>query len=139
MFNSLPRSKDITNSYEEVSSDSNVSYNDMLEDVKPRRSKRMKRAKTYGPDFFMFLVEGSRENIGNNASICFNMESDPQSFEEAMKSQDVAFWKEAIQDEMDSIMGNKTWKLVNLPPGSKPIGCKWIFKKKMKVDGTIGC
>lgn len=30
-------------------------------------------------------------------------------------------------------MGNKTSKLVNLPPGSKPIGCKWIFKKKMKV------
>jgi hypothetical protein len=38
---------------------------------------------------------------------------------------------------MDSIMGNKTWKLVDLPPGSKPIGCKWIFKRKMKVDGTI--
>ena len=34
-------------------------------------------------------------------------------------------------------MGNKTWKLVDLPPGSKPIGCKWIFKRKMKVDGTI--
>ncbi|TNV98057.1 hypothetical protein C5H24_12665, partial [Xylella fastidiosa] len=48
-----------------------------------------------------------------------------------------AFWKEAIQDEMDSIMGNDTWILADLPPGSKAIGCKWIFKKKMKVDGTI--
>ena len=38
---------------------------------------------------------------------------------------------------MDSIMGNKTWKVVDLPPGSKPFGCKWIFKKKMTVDGTI--
>ena len=27
--------------------------------------------------------------------------------------------------------------MVDLSPGSKPIGCKWIFKKKMKVDGTI--
>ena len=54
-----------------------------------------------------------------------------------MKSQDARFWEEAINDEMDSIMENKTWKLVDLPPGSKPIGCKWIFKKKMKVDGTI--
>ena len=34
-------------------------------------------------------------------------------------------------------MENNTWKLVDLPPGYKPIGCKWIFKKKMKVDGTI--
>jgi len=34
-------------------------------------------------------------------------------------------------------MGNKTWKVVDLPPGSNPIGCKGIFKRKMKVDGTI--
>ncbi|KAG8502855.1 hypothetical protein CXB51_000720 [Gossypium anomalum] len=54
-----------------------------------------------------------------------------------MKSQDSAFWKEAINDKMDSIMGNQTWILNNLPPDSKPIGCKWIFKKKMKVDGII--
>ncbi|KAG8502689.1 hypothetical protein CXB51_000482 [Gossypium anomalum] len=54
-----------------------------------------------------------------------------------MKSQDSAFWKEAINDEMDSIMGNQIWILIDLPPGSKPIGYKWIFKKKMKVDGTI--
>ena len=30
-----------------------------------------------------------------------------------------------------------TWKLVDLPPENKPLGCKWIFKKKMKPDGTI--
>ncbi|KAH9780112.1 CCHC-type domain-containing protein [Citrus sinensis] len=65
------------------------------------------------------------------------VESDPLTYEEAMKSQDVAFWKKAINDEMDSIMGNKTLKLVDLPPDSNPIDCKWIFKKKKKVDGTI--
>nr|GEZ65552.1 zinc finger, CCHC-type [Tanacetum cinerariifolium] len=32
----------------------------------------------------------------------------PKIFDEAMKSQDVTFWKEAINDEMDSIMGNNT-------------------------------
>ncbi|GJV41100.1 zinc finger, CCHC-type containing protein [Tanacetum coccineum] len=51
--------------------------------------------------------------------------------------EDVAFWKEAINDEMDSIMGNNTWVLADLPPGCKPLGCKWIFKRKLKVDGTI--
>ncbi|GJW75400.1 zinc finger, CCHC-type containing protein [Tanacetum coccineum] len=44
---------------------------------------------------------------------------------------------EAINDEMDSIMGNNTWVLADLPPGCKPLGCKWIFKRKLKVDGTI--
>ncbi|GJZ61173.1 zinc finger, CCHC-type containing protein, partial [Tanacetum coccineum] len=64
-------------------------------------------------------------------------EYDPKTFDEAMKSQDVAFWKEAINDEMDSIMGNNTWVLADLPQGCKPLGCKWIFKIKLKVDGTI--
>nr|GEW79635.1 zinc finger, CCHC-type [Tanacetum cinerariifolium] len=45
--------------------------------------------------------------------------------------------KEAINDEMDSIMGNNTWVLADLPPHCKPIGCKWIFKRKLKVDETI--
>ncbi|GJV18989.1 hypothetical protein Tco_1368009 [Tanacetum coccineum] len=44
-------------------------------------------------------------------------EDDPKTFDEEMKSQDVAFWKEAINDEIDSIMGNNTWVLVDLPPG----------------------
>ena len=26
---------------------------------------------------------------------------------------------------------------MDLPPGSKPLGYKWIFKKKMKADGSI--
>nr|GEW18562.1 hypothetical protein [Tanacetum cinerariifolium] len=43
----------------------------------------------------------------------------------------------AINDEMDSIMGNNTWVLTDLPPCCKPLGCKWIFKRKLKVDRTI--
>ncbi len=26
---------------------------------------------------------------------------------------------------------------MDLPPGSKPLGYKWIFKRKMKADGSI--
>ena len=34
-------------------------------------------------------------------------------------------------------MDNHTWELVNLLPGNKPLGSKWIFKRKVKADGTI--
>lgn len=34
-------------------------------------------------------------------------------------------------------MSNNTWVLVDLSEGARPIGCKWIFKKKMMDDGTI--
>ncbi|KAL0325206.1 UNVERIFIED_CONTAM: Retrovirus-related Pol polyprotein from transposon TNT 1-94 [Sesamum radiatum] len=34
-------------------------------------------------------------------------------------------------------MQNHTWELVDLPSGSKPLGCKWILKRKYKADGYI--
>ncbi|GKD61790.1 zinc finger, CCHC-type containing protein [Tanacetum coccineum] len=54
-----------------------------------------------------------------------------------MKSHDSSFWKEDVNDEMDSIIGNNTWILVDLPPGSKAIKSKWILKRKLRVDGSI--
>nr|GEY58198.1 zinc finger, CCHC-type [Tanacetum cinerariifolium] len=47
------------------------------------------------------------------------------------------FASEAVNDEMDSIIGNNTWILVDLPLGSKAIKSKWIFKRKLRVDGSI--
>ena len=38
---------------------------------------------------------------------------------------------------MDFIRSNHTWELVDLPPGSKPIGCKWVFRRKYNNDGTL--
>ncbi|GJW59597.1 zinc finger, CCHC-type containing protein [Tanacetum coccineum] len=85
----------------------------------------------------LYLVEGSRDQVGSQYSYCFSIEEDPRTYEEAMQSRDAAFWKEAIDDEICSIMENNTWALSDLPPGCKPLGYKWIFKRKMKVDGTI--
>ena len=34
-------------------------------------------------------------------------------------------------------MHNHTWELVDLLKESKPLGCKWILKRKYKTDGTI--
>jgi hypothetical protein len=38
---------------------------------------------------------------------------------------------------MDSIISNGTWELSERPHGCKPVGCKWVFKKKLRPDGTI--
>jgi hypothetical protein len=40
----------------------------------------------------------------------------------ALYSTDSDFWREAINDEMDSLISNNTWKLVDLPQGCKTIG-----------------
>ncbi|GJS40804.1 zinc finger, CCHC-type containing protein [Tanacetum coccineum] len=100
-----------------------------------RKSKRNRTPKDFRPEFQLYLIEGTRDEVSDEHSYCFNVEDYPKKFNEAMKSQDVAFWKEAINDEMDSIMGNNTWVLPDLPPGCKPLGCKWIFKRKLKKSG----
>jgi len=38
---------------------------------------------------------------------------------------------------MDSITANGTWEVVDKLVGCRPIGCKWVFKKKLRPDGTI--
>ena len=72
----------------------------------------------------VFLFEGNSDIVLNKNLILLNIEEDPKKFKEIVASRDVAFWKEAINDEIDSILSNNTWILVYLPPGSKPIGCK---------------
>ena len=32
---------------------------------------------------------------------------------------------------------NSIWELVDLPEGSRPIGNKWIYKKKKGLDGKV--
>ena len=38
---------------------------------------------------------------------------------------------------MESLISNRTWKLVDFPLGCKTIGYKWVLRKKLKPDGSI--
>jgi hypothetical protein len=38
---------------------------------------------------------------------------------------------------MNSILSNGIWELVGRPYDCKPVGCKWVFKKKLRSDDTI--
>jgi len=42
-----------------------------------------------------------------------------------------------MSDEIRALEINNTWKLVDLPEGKTPIGCKWVYKIKRRVDGNI--
>ena len=39
--------------------------------------------------------------------------------------------------EIDLMRSNQVWILVDPPEGIVPIGCKWIFKKKIGTDGNV--
>ncbi|KAL3375566.1 hypothetical protein AABB24_006833 [Solanum stoloniferum] len=46
-------------------------------------------------------------------------------------------WLKAMQDEIQALEDNRTWKIVSLPSGKKAIGCKSVFKIKYKADGHV--
>ncbi|MCO5559928.1 hypothetical protein L7F22_013532 [Adiantum nelumboides] len=43
-------------------------------------------------------------------------------------------WEQAMQSEYNSIMANKTWKLIELPEGEQALPCKWVYKTKHTTD-----
>ena len=104
----------------EISHASIENNREINSDEELRRSKRTRKEFNFGNDFCTYLVD-----------------NDPLTFSEVISSSDAKFWKEAINNEINSILNNKTWILVDLPLIAKPIGCKQIFKRKYNADGTI--
>ena len=63
---------------------------------------------------------------------------DPITYQEAIHCPQFTSWKEAMDDEVNSMYMNSVWDLVELSHGCKPVGCKWVFKTKRDSSGKIG-
>jgi hypothetical protein len=63
---------------------------------------------------------------------------EPQTFNDAINHPDHGKqWEQAIKDELNSLIKNKTWTVTNLPKGRNAISCKWVFKQKVNEMGEI--
>lgn len=58
----------------------------------------------------------------------------PTSFLHAIK---YAWWKEAMQKEIEALERYHTWTLEHLPPNKQAIDWKWVYKIKYKAYGII--
>jgi len=65
------------------------------------------------------------------------MEDDPTSFEEAMRSVNSSKWTAAMEDKMKSMSANKVWDLEEIPKGAKILGYKWVYKTKSNSKGNV--
>ena len=54
-----------------------------------------------------------------------------------MCSSESTYWKEVVNSEIESILRNHSWELIDLPPRNKPLGSKRILKMKMNINGTV--
>ena len=102
------------------------STHEMTSTQVPRRSGRIIRS----PIRFIVLGE-TYEAISEEA------ESDPYNYEVAMNDIDAHHWVKAMKSELDLMYSNQIWDLVKAPNGIKPVGCKWVYKRKRGIDGKV--
>ncbi|KAL4029945.1 hypothetical protein IC575_008173 [Cucumis melo] len=89
-------------------------------DIPPRRSTRVREPPIHLQDYHCFSTIVSL--------------IEPTSYQEASTD---PLWQKAMNDELQALEKMHTWDYVDLPPGKRPIGCKWIYKIKTHSDGTI--
>lgn len=42
-----------------------------------------------------------------------------------------------MKKEVEALASNGTWEICVLPKGKKTIGYKWVYRVKLKKDGSI--
>jgi len=79
--------------------------------IRPRRSQRVRKP-AISKDYEVYVSEE------------IQIEGDPTSFEEVMRSAHSLKWVEAMQDEMRSMSTSNVWDLEEISKGAKTLGCK---------------
>ncbi|KAK8617193.1 hypothetical protein V6N13_117159 [Hibiscus sabdariffa] len=98
-------------------------------DLETQPLRRFTRER-HEPERYGFLVT-------THGDVILVDQDEPKTYQEAVASPDSEKWLEAMRSEMDSMSENQVWTLVEPPEGIKPIGCKWVFKKKTDMDGNL--
>ncbi|KAL0313403.1 UNVERIFIED_CONTAM: Retrovirus-related Pol polyprotein from transposon TNT 1-94 [Sesamum radiatum] len=65
------------------------------------------------------------------------LDNDPKTYGEAMLDIDSEKWLEAMKSKMNSMRSNEVWTLVDPPKGVRPVGCKWVYKRKLEANGEV--
>ena len=100
--------------------------------VEPQQPVELQRSgrTTRKPSRYLLLGESYQ-------AITIDSEDDLVNYKEALEDVDAQEWLKAMDREMESMYSNSVWSLVEAPKGVKPIGCKWIDKRKTRLDGKV--
>lgn len=122
--------------------DSKILEPEQVSDIIVRRSMQTWKVPRRYDDFILHhktetesSTKQNKEKLNSyDVELNFSTVDEPSSFQEEATSD---AWKISMQREYDVVIKNGTWRLVNPPIGTKPIGCKWVYKNKYKVDGSL--
>ncbi|KAL0463264.1 UNVERIFIED_CONTAM: Retrovirus-related Pol polyprotein from transposon RE2 [Sesamum latifolium] len=117
------------------------SMSPQIETFQPRRSTRLTSKPTWLNDFDCSFSTSTKlvQDISVAPSYrcfvdCLSVLQEPSTFTEAQQNDE---WRKAMQSEVEALERNGTWELVQAPTDKKTIGCRWIYKLKLKPDGTV--
>lgn len=85
-------------------------------EFKPRWSKRVKIARSFGPNFITYIIK-------NESQTAFN---------EIMSNSKTSFCEQAINNDIEPTLDNNTWQMIDLPLRTKLIDPNESFNKKKK-------
>jgi hypothetical protein len=60
---------------------------------------------------------------------------EPESYEEEMQVDTKRKWEQGMKEEMDSLLNNQTWYLVQLPVRKRALQNKWVYRLKEEDGG----
>ncbi len=90
----------------------------------PRRSTRTRRK----PDRFGHGVSSVSSSLAPDI---------PKTWRQLLRSPQRDAWLKAADKELSSLVDMSTWKLVPRPAKRRIIRSKWVFKPKLRPDGTV--
>ena len=82
-------------------------------------------------------IPDTDDESDQSANVVVAGEFEPPTYKQAMKDQHADKWKDAMTEEINAHLENGTWSIVQLPPGQKAIGSKWVYRIKHKADGSV--
>lgn len=62
---------------------------------------------------------------------------EPKTYRQATRCPDHRQWQKGMQDEIDAVNANFTYKLVFLPPNRRALRAKWVYRIKRGAMGEI--
>lgn len=94
-----------------------------------RRSDRLRRFPRHLQDFAAHVQLQTTHSPDG-------LSEDATKFLTFQQAQTNPHWQSAMEAEIDSIHKNQTWTLVSLPPNTKAISSKWVYKLKPGTRGN---
>lgn len=121
-------------------SDSNDEFEDAVNEIDDDNIANVEKdIRTQKPTSSRYMLRSRTHSADEDRNYCAFVADteEPQGYHEAVNSNHKAQWKNAMDEEYNSLVDNDTWTLVDLPQEKSAISNKWVYKIKRNHEGDI--